>query len=106
MLARLACVERTNRLTIPLSGQNAGEPTLSIVSSLAEKLEEPLTELIAHFVVTVCALVFIALTDFLLHLLHIDERLVPLTGITLSSWMFAMDVLTVSLVLTVGLLKA
>ena len=62
--------------------------------------------LAAHFVVTVCVIVFIELTELLLGVFHLESRPVPLLHVTLSDWMFDMDVLTASIVMLVGAVKA
>ena len=62
--------------------------------------------LAAHFVVTVCLIVFIGLTELLLTAFHLENRQVPLLQVTLSEWMFDLDVLTASIVMLVGAVKA
>ena len=62
--------------------------------------------LAAHFVVTVLLIVFIEATELLLTLFHLENRQVPLVNVTLSEWMFDLDVLVASVVMIVGAVRA
>ena len=62
--------------------------------------------LAAHFVLTVCLILFIEATELLLALFHLENRQVPLVQVTLSEWMFDLDVLVASVVMVVGAVSA
>jgi hypothetical protein len=85
---------------------NSSSPSPSRPSALWKRLEEPLMVLVVHFIIAICGIVFIELTEKLLELLHLESRPVPLIHVTLSDWMFDIDVLTASIVMLVGSVKA
>ena len=70
------------------------------------RLEEPVMVLVAHFVLTVLLIVFLEATELLLTIFHLDSREVPLVQVTLSEWMFDLDVLVATVVMIVGAAKA
>lgn len=88
--------------TLPLS--NASLPPS--LRAFWARLEEPVMVLAAHFVVTVLLIVFIEATELLLTLFHLENRQVPLVNVTLSEWMFDLDVLVASVVMIVGAVRA
>jgi hypothetical protein len=89
--------------TRPLS--NAGLP-LSVLRAFLIRLEEPVMVLAAHFVLTVCLILFVEATELLLALFHLENRQIPLIQLTLSEWMFDLDVLIASVVMVVGAARA
>jgi hypothetical protein len=62
--------------------------------------------LAAHFVLTIFLIIFIWLTELLLGVVHLEGRPVPLINITLSEWMFDLDVVIASAVMMVGAVRA
>ncbi|PZM08073.1 hypothetical protein CPY51_30485 [Rhizobium tubonense] len=71
-----------------------------------QKFVEPFIELFNHFLLTISALCFMAGTEIALRLLHFQEKVIPIFGITLESWLFFMEVFTVTFVLFHGLWRA
>jgi hypothetical protein len=69
-------------------------------------LAEPVYEMAAHFILSVIAILAIAVTDLLLSRLGLGVRTVPFVSITLSDWMFDLDVVSATLVNVVGMIRA
>lgn len=69
-------------------------------------LVEPVYEMAAHFILSVIAILAIAVTDLLLSRLGLGVRTVPFVSITLSDWMFDLDVVSATLVNVVGMIRA
>ena len=64
---------------------------MNVLKGLRRNLTKPTNELAAHFVVSVMALVAIALTDHVVSLLGIGLRTLPFAKITLTDCMFDLD---------------
>jgi hypothetical protein len=79
---------------------------VNVLKGLRRNLTKPTNELAAHFVVSVMALVAIALTDHVVSLLGIGLRTLPFAKITLTDWMFDLDIISATVVNAVGTIKA
>ena len=69
-------------------------------------LIEPAYEIAAHFILSVMAILAIAGTDLLLSLLGLGVRTLPFVTITLSDWMFDLDLVSATLVNVMGMIRA
>jgi hypothetical protein len=56
--------------------------------------------------VAILTLLIITGVKFFLGLVHLSERTVPVIGITLSQWMFGLDIITATLINLVGVYRA
>jgi len=63
-------------------------------------------ELIVHFLITAVTLFSLAGVEWLLEGLHLAYKAIPRTDITLSEWMFYLDVLAVTGINIVGVYRA
>lgn len=70
------------------------------------RLEVPITEIVAHLIVTASSILSISLIEALLHAMGLDDRLVPGTTLSLSVWMFGLEVLAATGIISVGVMKA
>jgi hypothetical protein len=74
------------------------------------KLIAPVSEIASHFVLTVLVILSIGGTEATLGLFHLSGRLVPffgqVFGITASDWLFALDLVSATLINVVGIYKA
>jgi hypothetical protein len=70
------------------------------------RLEGPLAEIVVHVAVTVLAILGITIVDGLLRVVGIDGRYIDGTGITLSDWMFDLEVIASTVIIGVGIIKA
>jgi hypothetical protein len=77
-----------------------------MLKGLRRRLAEPANEIAAHFILSVMAIVALAGTELLLRLLGIDNRRIPLVGITLADWMFDLDLVSATLINAVGMIRA
>jgi hypothetical protein len=77
----------------------------STVWTFIGRLAGPANEIAAHFVLSVMAILALAGTELLLRLLGIDNRMIPLTGVTLGDWMFDLDVVSATLINAVGMFR-
>ena len=62
--------------------------------------------MISRTFVTALAVVSIALIEVLLHAVRLDAKNILWTNITLGEWMFCLEVMAVTAVLGVGIIKA
>jgi hypothetical protein len=73
---------------------------------IRSKLDVPTAEILVHLMVTVFSVLSIALIELLLHIVRLDGRKVPGTYVTLSDWMFLLEVIAATLIISVGVVKA
>jgi hypothetical protein len=78
----------------------------TLLSEFIDKLKLPAIEVAVHFVVTVLAVVSIALTEQLLHALGMDGKIIPAMGLPLGEWMFMLEVAAATVIIAVGVIKA
>ena len=71
-----------------------------------QRLGNAAGEFFAHLILTLMALGTVAVTAFVLKLLGLDLKVIPILNITLGQWMFDMDVVAATLINMVGLVKA
>ena|SRR5215213_7818548 len=69
-------------------------------------LAYPAALLTVHFLVSVLAIVTLALTEALLHVLRLDGKTIPLSGITLGDWRFDLKVIAASVINISGIIEA
>jgi hypothetical protein len=70
-----------------------------------QEVRRPVVIIAGHLIVTVAAILSLAFVEFVLALLHYDRREIPFLGITLSDWLFDMDVVAASAIILIGILK-
>jgi hypothetical protein len=70
------------------------------------RLENPVIEILVHLVVTILSILSIALIEVLLHAIGLDGKLIPGTSLSLSSWMFWLEIVAASAIIIVGIFKA
>jgi hypothetical protein len=70
------------------------------------KVEVPVTEIVAHLVVTALSIISIVAIELLLIFVKLDGKYIPHTNITLRDWMFDLEVLAATLIILVGIVKA
>lgn len=63
-------------------------------------------EIIAHFAISAVSLLTIAGTSYLITCLQIHTKIIPYTSISLSEWMFLLEVISFTAINFVGVLKA
>jgi hypothetical protein len=78
----------------------------SVVRRFLQKLAKPANEIVAHFVLSILTILALAGTEFILWVLNIDNKMIPLFGITLGEWMFDLDLISATLINAVGIIKA
>jgi len=83
-----------------------GRPLHRLLSRVTEKLEVPAAEIIVHLAVTVLSVLSIALIEGVLRILGLDGRKIPGTDITLSDWMFDLEMVAATGIIVVGMIKA
>jgi hypothetical protein len=74
--------------------------------NLWSKIAQPICELTAHFIITVFSISFIAGTEWILILYKLGATNVPLLGITLSQWMFDLEIFSATIINGIGIIKA
>jgi hypothetical protein len=79
---------------------------MDVLKGLQRKLAKPTNEIAAHFVVSVMALGALAATDLVVRVMGIGVRTLPFVSITLSDWMFDLDLVSATVVNAVGTIKA
>ena len=76
------------------------------LEKLWAKIEQPIVELTAHFLVSLCTIAFISLTELVLRALSLDKWVMPVIGMALSEWLFDLDIVAASLILIIGMFRA
>ena len=76
------------------------------VTGLWAHVRPAVEELVAHLLVTLLTILSLAVVEWLLGVLHLEHRHLPGTGVTLSDWMFCLDVIAVTLINAVGVYRA
>ncbi len=76
---------------------------MKLLKTIYEKIEEPLSEVLSHFVTTAAWLVAIFLTNVIMHFLALDVSKIPFTEVRLEDWITVMDVVAITIVLGHGL---
>jgi hypothetical protein len=70
------------------------------------RLEVPVIEIIVHLIVTVLSILSIVAIELLLHTVGLDGRQIPGTELSLSAWMFWLEILAATAIIFVGIAKA
>ena len=70
------------------------------------RLETPLIEIFVHLIVTVLSILSIAAIELLLRAVGLDGRQLPGTEVSLSSWMFWLEIFAATAIIGVGIAKA
>jgi hypothetical protein len=73
--------------------------------SYSIRLAKAAGEIVAHFLITVLSLLAIAGTSFLMDLLGLTQKPIPLVGITLGEWMFILEITTATIINLFGIYK-
>ena len=81
-------------------------PMSRLWSQVAKKLQVPAVEILVHFFVTVLTVVSIALIDWLVRVAGLDNRNIPGFNVKLSDWMFVLEVIAATGIISVGVIKA
>jgi hypothetical protein len=81
-------------------------PLGSFIRAVWSRLEVPLAEIVVHTVVTILSLLSIAGIEVLLRWLRLDGKQFPHLNITLSEWMFYLEIMAASLIIGIGIIKA
>jgi hypothetical protein len=81
-------------------------PATKFLTDVWNRLEVPVGDIVVHSVVTVLSILSIAGIELLLHCVKLDGKSIPLTNITLSEWMFFLEILAATLIILVGIVKA
>ena len=82
------------------------ESARGFLALVGTKLEVPAAEIVVHLGVTVLSVLSIALIEWLLHVLGLDDRKIPWTEFKLSDWMFDLEMLAATTIIIVGIIKA
>jgi hypothetical protein len=96
----------------PEKGKEAATPTTESRAAnkflwhIWSKLEVPAVEILVHLAVTALSLLSIALIEFLLYLLKLDNQDIPGTRVKLSELLFFLEVVASTLIISIGMLKA
>ncbi len=81
-------------------------PAPAVPAALKAKLAEPLTELTAHFVLSIVAALFLKLTELLVTWLGISNRPIPIFHVSFEEFYFDLDVFGIGGIIAVGIIKA
>jgi hypothetical protein len=93
-----------SRFSPPIAaGSAAAQRFLSLV---ALKLEVPVAEIVVHLGVTVLSVLSIAFIEGMLRAVGLDGKKIPWTEITLSDWMFYLEVIAATAIIAIGVFKA
>jgi len=76
------------------------------VQTYVAKLVRAVSELIAHFIITVVSLLGIAGTGLILDFLGLSSKHIPLTGLSLGEWIFILEVVSATLINFIGIYKS
>jgi len=82
------------------------EGARGFLSLVARKLEVPAAEIVVHLGVTVLSVLSIAFIEWVLHVVGLDGKRVPWVEITLSDWMFDLEVIAATAIIAIGVFKA
>ncbi len=77
-----------------------------LCAEIWKRAEPPVIEIIVHLLVTALSIVSISLIEHLLMWLGLDGKIMPFTHISLSEWMFYLEVIASTLIIVVGIIKA
>ena len=75
-------------------------------ASLWESFRPSFEELLVHFTITAVTLFSLAGVEWLLEVLNLARKVIPRTDVTLSDWMFYLDVLAATVINIVGVYRA
>jgi hypothetical protein len=78
----------------------------NLLAHIWDKLELPVTEIFVHSIVTVLSILSISGIEQLLHWVGLDGKDIPFTNVTLSTWMFCLEILASTLIILIGIWKA
>jgi hypothetical protein len=78
----------------------------SFMIVLWRKLELPFTEIVVHLIVTLLSILSIASIEFMLRLVGLSGKQIPLTKVPVDEWMFFLEILAATLIISIGLVKA
>ena len=73
---------------------------------MGTKAEVPAAEIVVHLGVAVLSVLSMALIERLLHIAGLDGRKIPAIDITLSNWVFDLQVVAAVTVMSAGTIKA
>ena len=76
------------------------------VQMFVAKLVRAVSELIAHFIITVMSLLGIAGTGLILDFLGLSSKHIPLIDISLGEWIFILEVISATLINIFGIYKS
>jgi hypothetical protein len=103
----LASPPQPSEIVAASPARDAGDGTIwKGFVNVWRRLEVPLIEIFVHSVVTVASILSIAGIELLLHWVGLDGKAIPYTKITLSDWMFYLELLAANLIIVVGIIKA
>ena len=84
-----------------------------VAGTLWPRLREPLVEILVHLLVSILSVLSIALVEFLLYVVHLDGKAIPIFQwlglnvlVTLSDWMLMLEVVAATVINGVGIGKA
>jgi len=77
-----------------------------LTGTVAERLKIPAAEVVVHLGVTVLSVVSIVIIEKLLWATGLDGKKIPGANITLSDWMFDLEVIAATAIIVVGIIKA
>jgi hypothetical protein len=86
-------------IATPAPDHGARDSFLAIVET---QLKWPIALLVAHFVVSVLAVVFLAIVKILLKSAGIENDTVPGSSMTLGNWMLYLEVYASSIIIVLG----
>jgi hypothetical protein len=76
------------------------------VEVVGPRLEVPAAEIFVHLVVSLLSILSIKTIELLLWLLGLDGKVIPLTALTLSTWMFILEIIAATVIIVAGIFKA
>ena len=76
------------------------------VADIWRGLESPLVEIVVHLIVTAVSIIGIATIERLLNEVGLEEKIIPFTTVSLSEWMFDLEILASTVIILVGIYKA
>jgi hypothetical protein len=76
------------------------------IALIWRKTEVPVTEILVHAIVTILSILSIAAIELILNLVKLGDKNIPFTTITLSQWMFYLEILAATLIILIGTFKA
>ncbi len=75
------------------------------LTAVWHEITRPLAIIVAHLAVTLAAVFAVAVVEEVLAVLHLSKKKVPFFDLTLSEWLYDLDVVSVTGIIGIGVIK-